>query len=70
MPPPSRSAISIEQKKAPRAYKRDNPTISNIAISHWFKATFQRPITLSSVSEILSKRYTFLNEQHQRQQLP
>ncbi|KAJ6020878.1 hypothetical protein N7540_006382 [Penicillium herquei] len=67
MPLPSRSAISIEQKKALRAYKRDNPTISNIAIGHWFKATFQRPIALSSVSEILSKRYTFLDEQHQRQ---
>ncbi|KAJ5721892.1 mariner-Tc1 transposon family protein [Penicillium malachiteum] len=62
-----RSAISVEQKKALRAYKRDNPTKSNISISNWFKSTFQRPIALSSVSEILSKRYAFLDEQHQRQ---
>lgn len=67
MPTKLRSAISIEQKKALRAYKRDNPTISNIAIGNWFKTTFQRPIALSSVSEILSKRYAFLDEQHHRQ---
>lgn len=67
MPTKSRSAISVEQKKALRAYKRDNPTISNIAIGKWFKTTFQRPIALSSVSEILSKRYAFLDGQHHRQ---
>ena len=67
MPTKSRSAISVEQKKALRAYKRENPIISNIAIGKWFKSTFKQPIALSSVSKILLKRYAFLDEQHHQQ---
>lgn len=69
MPPQAiRRAISIDQKTALRTYKRENPSASNIDIRDWFQTSFDRPIALSSVSEILSKKFAFLDKPHQYRQ--
>lgn len=58
---PSRRAISVEQKRALRAYKRANPSLSNINLRSWFYTTYKQQIALSSISEILSNRYAPLD---------
>lgn len=64
---PRRSAISLEQKKALREYRRLHPTVSNTAIKRWFEDSFQQRIAHSSVSEILSNRYGYLDHPIHRQ---
>ncbi|KAJ5111402.1 mariner-Tc1 transposon family protein [Penicillium argentinense] len=58
---PRRTAIPISQKIALRAQRQLQPKASNIELARWFKETFQHPIALSSVSEILSSRYKCLD---------
>nr|KMM72253.1 centromere binding protein Cbh2 [Coccidioides posadasii RMSCC 3488] len=58
---PRRTAISIEQKKELRSHKALNPSLSNKALKQWFEALYKQKIALSSVSEILSKRYEHLD---------
>lgn len=64
---PRRSAISLEQRKALRAYRRLHPTVSNTAIKRWFEDSFQQRIAHSSVSEILSEKYGYVDHTIHRQ---
>jgi hypothetical protein len=63
---PRRETISIEQKKALRAFKASNQHLSNLALKDWFEATYQQVIARSSVSEILSARYQHLDQDVRR----
>jgi hypothetical protein len=57
-----RNAISLKEKRALRARRRLQPQISHQALKQWFEKRFNRYIGLSSVSEILSDRYSHLDE--------
>ncbi|OJD10699.1 hypothetical protein AJ78_08359 [Emergomyces pasteurianus Ep9510] len=59
---PRRTAISIDQKKELRSYKALNSSFSNKALRQWFEARHNQKIALSSISEILSKRYEHLDQ--------
>ncbi|KAJ5410950.1 mariner-Tc1 transposon family protein [Penicillium crustosum] len=65
---PRRVAISIEQKQALRAHRRAFPTFPNIELKRWFEAKYQQVISTSSVSEILSAKYTHLDNPINRTQ--
>lgn len=67
---PPRRVISVDQKRSLRAQKRRDPSLSNITLCEWFKSTYQQPIALSSVSEILSSRYAFLDDTSVSQRAP
>ncbi|KAJ9272842.1 hypothetical protein DTO212C5_1103 [Paecilomyces variotii] len=56
-----RNAISTAQKASLRAQRALNPKLSNIQLRNWFIQTYNQSIALSSVSEILSSRYNFLD---------
>lgn len=64
---PRRSVISLQQKQALRAHKKQHPTLSNLALKQWFEASFQQTIAPSSVSEILSKKYDHLDGELHRE---
>lgn len=57
MPPKKRQSISIDQKLAVRSFKETNPKLTYKDITEWFKDKYKQQIAVSSVSDILSKRY-------------
>ena len=75
-----RSAISLNKKAALCAQHALHQHTSNKDLQTWFEVTFNQKITSSSVSEILSKKYAFLNnhntknltslKQHQQEHWP
>jgi hypothetical protein len=57
-----RKAILASQKAALRAHRSLHPNLSNQALKKWFENCYSRLINSSSVSEILSDKYSYLNE--------
>ncbi|KAJ5195640.1 mariner-Tc1 transposon family protein [Penicillium cinerascens] len=60
---PPRSAITLAQKRALRRQAHEDSSISNKGLQTWFQKIFGQFIAPSSVSEILSFRYDYLDEQ-------
>lgn len=56
-----RQAITVSQKASLRAYHESNPSLDHKALRQWFHQQYQRNISQSSVSEILSARYKSLD---------
>lgn len=59
--PPQRSAISNTQKAALRTQCQLRPHALNKDLQQWFQSTYSQTISLSSISEILSSRYSYLD---------
>lgn len=57
----SRSAITLAQKRDLRWKAYEDPSMSKKELQAWFLQTFQQSIAASSVSEILSFRYSYLD---------
>jgi hypothetical protein len=62
LPATRRSAISLDQKRAVRTHKSQHPQLSNLAIKQWFEDTYDQRISPASISEILSPKYTYLDD--------
>ncbi|OCK81340.1 hypothetical protein K432DRAFT_295728 [Lepidopterella palustris CBS 459.81] len=61
--PPKRIPIIAEQKAVLRAHHRSQyPPPDYKELSNWFQQQYNRPIARSSVSEILSSRYDYLDQ--------
>ena len=56
-----RKAITALQKEALRARKRQYGSLSQAELAMWFEEVYKRPIAQSSVAEILSSRYEYLD---------
>jgi hypothetical protein len=65
-PAPRRLTITLEQKRALRAHKKQHPQLSNLAIKQWFEDIYKQRISPPSVSEILSKKYDYLDDLNAR----
>jgi DDE superfamily endonuclease/Fission yeast centromere protein N-terminal domain/Tc5 transposase DNA-binding domain len=65
--PGRRFVISLEQKRAIRTHKKQHPKLSNLAIKQWFEDTYQQRIAPSSISDILSSKFEFLDDLQHRQ---
>ena len=55
-----RQSIPLKQKIALRERRRAHPNLTNSDLQNWFKTTFNRPISSSSVSDILGNRFAYL----------
>ncbi len=58
-----RSSTSIGQKAKLRAYHKANPHLRYKALQAWFLEQFHCPIAQSSVSEVLSAKYAWLDSE-------
>ena len=58
-----RYAISERQKQALRRAKAANSLMTQQQLREWFQNEFGRPISQSTVTEILSKRYNYLDNE-------
>jgi hypothetical protein len=56
-----RLAISSHQKALLRNHAHTNPHLNHKSLQEWFQQQFSRPIAQSSVSEILSSKYAYLD---------
>ena len=59
--PRTRRPISNNQKAALRAQHHLKPYLSNLQLQQWFEAKYNQPINPSSISRILSVKYTDLD---------
>jgi hypothetical protein len=59
---PRRKPILNDQKIALRICYRLQPSDSNRQLTEWFNTKYNRPIAPFSLSEILSARYSWLDE--------
>lgn len=58
-----RRGVPANEKQALRAYyRRQHPRPSQRALRQWFQATYNRPISQSTVSECLSDHYSYLDD--------
>lgn len=63
MPPKKRLHMTAEQKATLRAYYSSiHPPPEYKDIGIWFQQKYARPIAASSVSDILTSRYKYLDE--------
>jgi hypothetical protein len=59
--PSQRLAFSNIEKRALRAYYAQHRNLTQQQLRTWFKASFAKPITQGTVSQILSSQYTYLD---------
>lgn len=59
--PPKRAAFTIQEKVAIRRRHAEDPGLSQTALCQWFEQSFGKPIRQGTVSEILSNRYSHLD---------
>lgn len=64
-----RQSITASQKASLRAYHKSNPSLDNKSLRQWFSQTYHQSISQSSVSEILSSRYEYLDHIAQEKHL-
>ncbi|KAL1989720.1 hypothetical protein VTN49DRAFT_6917 [Thermomyces lanuginosus] len=65
---PRRTAISTAQKAALRARRRQHPNASLKQLADWFQGEYGHRLSSSSISEILSARYSHLDGELTEQQ--
>ena len=59
-----RTGISDEQRRALRAwYRHQPPSVRQIDAINWFEREYRHRLRQSTVSEILSQRYSYLDSQ-------
>lgn len=57
-----RTAFTLEEKVALRKHHRQWPLSSQKALCEWFEESFNKPIRQATVSEVLSSRYSHLDD--------
>ena len=60
--PPKRTTFTADEKRALRAHHIKEPKLSQHALATWFEAKFSKHIRQATVSEVLSSRYSHLDE--------
>lgn len=63
--PPKRAAFTADERRALRAHKAEHSKLTQKDLSQWFADKFGKPIQQSTVSEILSTRWSHLDEDEQ-----
>jgi hypothetical protein len=63
MPAVKRIAFTVDEKVALRTQHAQNPELSQKALCTWFEDSFGKPIRQGTVSEVLSTRYSHLDQQ-------
>jgi len=63
MPAIKRIAFTVDEKVALRKQHAQNPELSQKALCKWFEESFSKPIRQGTVSEVLSTRYSHLDQQ-------
>lgn len=61
--PPKRNAFTEDKKAALRKHHRGNPELPQRELSAWFEAQYGTPIKQGTVSEVLSSRYSHLDDE-------
>jgi hypothetical protein len=60
--PPKRTAFTLDEKLAIRKHHQQQPSLSQKDLCDWFEVSFGKPIRQNTVSEVLSNRYSHLDE--------
>jgi len=63
MPVTKRVAFTVDEKVALRKQHTLNPALSQKRLCEWLKESFGKPIRQATISEVLSSRYSHLDEQ-------
>jgi NAD(P)-dependent dehydrogenase (short-subunit alcohol dehydrogenase family) len=63
MPATKRVAFTVNEKVALRKQHAHSPALSQKGLCQWFEESFGKPIRQATVSEVLSSRYSHLDEQ-------
>jgi hypothetical protein len=62
MPLAKRTAFTVVEKVALRKKHASDPHLSQQALCSWFERSFNKPVRQGTVSEILSNRYSYLDD--------
>jgi len=62
MPPAKRTAFTLDEKLAIRKHHLQEPSLSQKDLCDWFETSFGKPIRQNTISEVLSSRYSHLDE--------
>jgi hypothetical protein len=60
--PTKRLQFTLSGNASPRAYHAEFPTFSQQELAAWFEAQSGKPVRQGTISEILSSRYSHLDE--------
>jgi len=62
MTPAKRTAFTLDEKLAIRKHHLQQPSLSQKDLCDWFESSFGKPIRQATISEVLSSRYSHLDE--------